>query len=172
MKKKRRDVLVRVLLPPQSLQPRVHLPPRARISGSSSSSSLLSSLELSDTKSYEPSIRALGGTKSSFLARGHAFVRVLFPPQRLQPRVHLTPTSGFRKSTHTYCLQHRSLVRIAARCTTYTHLSESSAEACRNNSQSKEKLFRNAQRFKEGLVFKAHRLCYHSTLGLRVMKKK
>ena len=28
------------------------------------------------------------------------------------------------------------------------------------------------KRFREGLVFKAHRLLYHSTLGLRVIKKK
>ena len=28
------------------------------------------------------------------------------------------------------------------------------------------------QRFRGGLVFKAHRLLYHSTLGLRVKKKK
>jgi len=28
------------------------------------------------------------------------------------------------------------------------------------------------QRFRGGLVFKAHRLSYHSTLGLRVIKKK
>jgi len=28
------------------------------------------------------------------------------------------------------------------------------------------------QRFRGGLVFKAHRLVYHSTLGLRVLKKK
>jgi hypothetical protein len=28
------------------------------------------------------------------------------------------------------------------------------------------------QRFRGGLVFKAHRLLYHSTLGLRVVKKK
>jgi len=28
------------------------------------------------------------------------------------------------------------------------------------------------QRFRGGLVFKAHRLLYHPTLGLRVMKKK
>jgi len=27
-------------------------------------------------------------------------------------------------------------------------------------------------RFRRGLVFKAHRLLYHSTLGLRVIKKK
>jgi len=27
-------------------------------------------------------------------------------------------------------------------------------------------------RFRGGLVFKAHRLVYHSTLGIRVMKKK
>jgi len=31
---------------------------------------------------------------------------------------------------------------------------------------------RNVQRFRGGLVFKAHRLVYHSTLGLRVIKKK
>ena len=30
---------------------------------------------------------------------------------------------------------------------------------------------RNVQRFRGGLVFKAHRLLYHSTLGLRVVKK-
>ena len=33
-------------------------------------------------------------------------------------------------------------------------------------------LHRNVQRFRGGLVFKAHRLVYHSTLGLRVIKKK
>ena len=27
------------------------------------------------------------------------------------------------------------------------------------------------ERFREGLVFQAHRLLYHATLGLRVMKK-
>ena len=31
---------------------------------------------------------------------------------------------------------------------------------------------RNVNRFRGGLVFKAHRLVYHSTLGLRVIKKK
>ena len=30
----------------------------------------------------------------------------------------------------------------------------------------------NVQRFRGGLVFKAHRLLYHSTLGVRVIKKK
>ena len=33
-------------------------------------------------------------------------------------------------------------------------------------------LYRNVQRFRGGLVFKAHRLLYHSILGLGVMKKK
>jgi len=33
-------------------------------------------------------------------------------------------------------------------------------------------LYRNVQRFRGGLVFKAHRLLYHSTLGSRVIKKK
>ena len=33
-------------------------------------------------------------------------------------------------------------------------------------------LHSNVQRFRGGLVFKAHRLLYHSTLGLRVVKKK
>jgi len=32
-------------------------------------------------------------------------------------------------------------------------------------------LYRNVQRFRGGLVFKARRLLYHSTLGLRVIKK-
>jgi len=30
----------------------------------------------------------------------------------------------------------------------------------------------NVQRFRGGLVFKAHRLLYHSTLGLKVLKKR
>ena len=30
----------------------------------------------------------------------------------------------------------------------------------------------DVQRFRGGLVFKAHRLLYHSTLGYRVIKKK
>ena len=30
----------------------------------------------------------------------------------------------------------------------------------------------HVQRFRGGIVFKAHRLLYHSTLGLRVIKKK
>ena len=33
-------------------------------------------------------------------------------------------------------------------------------------------LHKNVQRFRGGLVFKAHRLLYHTTLGLRVIKKK
>ena len=33
-------------------------------------------------------------------------------------------------------------------------------------------LHRKVQRFRGGLVFKAHTLLYHSTLGLRVIKKK
>ena len=33
-------------------------------------------------------------------------------------------------------------------------------------------LSRNVQRFRGGRVFKAHRLLYHSTLGVRVIKKK
>jgi len=32
-------------------------------------------------------------------------------------------------------------------------------------------LYRNVQRFPGGLVVKVHRLLYHSTLGLRVIKK-
>jgi len=40
-------------------------------------------------------------------------------------------------------------------------------------SQREEQLpSRNVKRFRGGLVFKAHRLLYHSTLGLRVIKKK
>ena len=33
-------------------------------------------------------------------------------------------------------------------------------------------LRRNVEQFPEGLVFKAHRLVHHSTLGSRVIKKK
>jgi len=35
-----------------------------------------------------------------------------------------------------------------------------------------ELLHRNVQRFRGGLVFKAHRLLYHSPLALGVLKKK
>ena len=37
---------------------------------------------------------------------------------------------------------------------------------------SEQLLSRNVERFRGGLVFKAHRLSYHSTLGSRVTKKK
>ena len=33
-------------------------------------------------------------------------------------------------------------------------------------------LSRNVEQFRKGLVFKAHRLLHHSTLGSRVVKKK
>ena len=39
-------------------------------------------------------------------------------------------------------------------------------------SRTSKRVTRNVQRFRGGLVFKAHRLLYHSTLGLRVIKKK
>jgi len=35
-----------------------------------------------------------------------------------------------------------------------------------------KQIHRNVQRFRGGLVFKAHRLVCHSTLGLRVIRKK
>jgi hypothetical protein len=38
--------------------------------------------------------------------------------------------------------------------------------------QREQLLSRNAERFRGGLVFKAHILLYHSTLGSRVIKKK
>ena len=40
------------------------------------------------------------------------------------------------------------------------------------HSTSEQLLSRNVKRFRGGLVFKAHRLLYHSSLGLRVIKKK
>ena len=41
------------------------------------------------------------------------------------------------------------------------------------SSQARDRLLHiNVQLFRGGLVFKAHRLLYHSTLGLRVIKKK
>ena len=43
----------------------------------------------------------------------------------------------------------------------------------RHNSHYPEQLLRrNVKLFRAGLVFKAHRLLYHSTLGLSVIKKK
>ena len=38
--------------------------------------------------------------------------------------------------------------------------------------QFKNNCFRNVERFRGGLAFKAHRLLHHSTPGLRVIKKK
>jgi len=40
------------------------------------------------------------------------------------------------------------------------------------NTQPTANLHRSVKRFRGGLVFKAHRLLYHSTPGLRVIKKK
>ena len=37
---------------------------------------------------------------------------------------------------------------------------------------SEQLLIRNVERFRGGLVFKAHRLLYHSTLGSRVVTKR
>ena len=36
----------------------------------------------------------------------------------------------------------------------------------------RQQLDKNVQRFRGGIVFKAHRLLYHSTEGLRVIKRK
>ena len=41
----------------------------------------------------------------------------------------------------------------------------------RGNAISEQLLYINVQRFRGGLVFKAHRRLYHSTLGLRVINK-
>ena len=43
---------------------------------------------------------------------------------------------------------------------------------CAVGSWTLQLLYRNVQRSRGGLVFKAHRLVYHSILGLRVIKKK
>jgi hypothetical protein len=43
---------------------------------------------------------------------------------------------------------------------------------CPGFSIQEQQLRRNVKRFWRGLVFKAHRLLYHSTLGSRVIKKK
>ena len=47
------------------------------------------------------------------------------------------------------------------------------ATSSRNFLMSEVPLYsRNVQRFQGGLVFKAHRLLYHATLGFRVIKKR
>jgi len=46
-----------------------------------------------------------------------------------------------------------------------------STEESVNPGEAEQRLLRNVQRFRGGLVFKAHRLLYHSTLGLRVINK-
>jgi len=47
-----------------------------------------------------------------------------------------------------------------------------STSSSRQTTRSSRFRVSNVQRFRGGLVFKAHRLVYHSTLGLRVIKKK
>ena len=47
-----------------------------------------------------------------------------------------------------------------------------SARLIRPSPSARDWYFRNVKRFRGGLVFKAHRLVYHSTLGWRVIKKK
>ena len=54
----------------------------------------------------------------------------------------------------------RSLARIAT------------ADAIGKQDTIPQLLSRNVKRFRRGLVFKAHRLVHHSTLGWRVIKKK
>ena len=53
-----------------------------------------------------------------------------------------------------------------------THRAASACKALETSSNSEWGETCNVQRFRGGLVFKAHRLLYHSTLGLRVIKKK
>jgi len=60
--------------------------------------------------------------------------------------------------------QHPSVVRGVA-------LPESSWYPPNDNTPG-QLLRRNVKRFRGGLVLKAHRLLYHSTLGLRAVKKK
>jgi len=52
------------------------------------------------------------------------------------------------------------------------HLLRDSCRIYDQNGTTPASDFRNVKGFRGGLVFKAHRLMYHSTLGLRVMKKK
>ena len=51
-------------------------------------------------------------------------------------------------------------------------LLETNNDEPRSSRTEEQLLYINVQRFRGGLVFKAHRLSYHSTLGLRVMTKK
>ena len=43
---------------------------------------------------------------------------------------------------------------------------------CSKSLDSGQLVYRNVQRFRGGLVFKAHTLVYHSTQGVRVIKTK
>jgi len=69
-----------------------------------------------------------------------------------------------------------SYLRLIDSCATQLK-AQGPSRTC-NKSKKKKKgsdlqlLHRNEQRFRGGLVFKAHRLLYHSTLGLREIKKK
>ena len=55
---------------------------------------------------------------------------------------------------------------------TYAERARSEAAKGRGFGIPAQLLYRNVQRFQGGLEFKAHRFVYHSTLGLRVKKKR
>jgi len=57
-------------------------------------------------------------------------------------------------------------------CGLRTHSATQQASKCIERGASQQLLHITVQRFRDGLVFKAHRLLYHSTRGLRVIKNK
>ena len=72
-------------------------------------------------------------------------------------------------------LRSRSVAGLAT-CMRFHSSTSSSHSTCRQAKGERvnieQLLRRNVKRFRGGLVFKAHRLLYHSSLGLRVIKKK
>jgi len=97
----------------------------------------------------EARVSGLGGLVDEELEGGPVPLPAMKPSY-----VHLLPgfgfrASGFERRDETSEELEGSLVPLPAVEPTYVHL-----------------------RFRGGLVFKAHRLLYHSTLGLRVIKKK
>ena len=79
---------------------------------------------------------------------------------RIQPRVKSLRSSATK-----------TLRRAAGHAEELRRMSEAKTVAAASSDSTKSTC-RNVQQFRGGLVFTAQRLLYHSTLGLRVIKKK
>ena len=118
---------------------------------------LLSSLEVSDTKICDPQVRALLGTASQFCEGENALTTR--PPPLVAGGRQRTPVAAPR-SNGPHQAPRQTQTRVDPR-----------HGRPRVTSVREQLLSRHFGRFQGGLVFKAHKLLYHSTLGSRVTEK-